>query len=59
MKWVDGNPYAMQDAAQARREREDEQAEAVAEARDMELEAMDLGDGYAIPDEDEPERSHP
>lgn len=59
MKWVDGNPYAMQDAAQARREREDEQAEAVAEAREMELESMDWGDGYAIPDEDEPERSHP
>lgn len=58
MKWVDGNPYAMQDAVQARREREDEQAEAVAEAREMELESMDLGDGYAIPNEDEPERRY-
>ena len=41
----------MQDAAQARREREDERAEEIAEARAMELEAMDWGDEFPVPTE--------
>lgn len=46
MRWVEGNPYALQDAVQASRERDDERAEEIAESRDQELEAMDWGDEY-------------